>query len=90
MKKERIYDIIFFVSLGLLLIWIILKLIGLIKSPFYVEVIPFLSIAFGAGAAYGRLIDLSKRMNKVENRVDKMAHGLTNLEIGFEHFKKRI
>jgi hypothetical protein len=76
MNKIKIYDIIFWASMLVIAIWIVLKMFGVINSPVWIEMIPYLSIIFAAGSFYQSvnsmkldILDLKSRTNGIEREM---------------------
>ncbi|MBI1970158.1 hypothetical protein HYS47_00265, partial [Candidatus Woesearchaeota archaeon] len=61
-QKILVYDVIIYTCLALLLLWIILKFVGVIQTPLWLELLPYFLAGvslFGAvmkvGSFFGRL-----------------------------------
>lgn len=65
----NIYTVIFWLSLLSILFWLILKALGYINTPPVIELMPFFSAVFGAGAFFQMVFDMRKRLCNVENEV---------------------
>jgi len=67
-------EVIIYVSIAVLFSWTLLKAIGVIPSPVWVDMIPWFSVTFGVGAFYQKfaqlLTDVSKLVDKVSD-IDK-------------------
>ena len=98
-KKYLVYDIIIYGSVALLVIWLILKAIGIINSPEYQKIMPVLLgiLAFvGVVAKFGKAQgDVQSNMNWLkrcfvimDKRQNKMAAALVRVEKDFEYMKK--
>ncbi len=70
MARRRWLDIIFYLILAVVLVWAILKSVGIIQSPVFTEMIPVYGIVFGAGIAYWELRTVRKDVDglKVESK----------------------
>ncbi len=92
MKKDytNIYTMIFWLSLSSILIWVILKVLGIINTPIIIELFPVISAVFGAGAFFQMVFGIRGRLFKLESRTDKMAHGLTRLELDVTNIKSNM
>ena len=75
MEKD-IWDVLFWVMLFILAAYIIGKLTGLISTPEWVDLIPLITIFFGAGILYQKLVSFStttyRRTNFLKNNLDKL------------------
>ncbi len=87
---SKLYAVIFWVSMSVILIWLLLKAFGFIHTPLIIELLPYISAVFGAGAFFQMVFDMKNRLGKVENRCDKMADGLTRLEFKAENINNRM
>lgn len=92
MKKQRdptlIYAVIFWTSLAVIAVWIVLKAIGIIDSPTWQELIPFASAIFGAGAFFQMVFSMNRRLGKVEGKVEHTDKDIGYLRIDVEVLKK--
>lgn len=63
-------EVIFYASLIAFLGWIVLKIAGIIHSPVWVEMIPYLSISFALGSGF----------TKIKNMLDRITTDLSELK----------
>lgn len=86
MKQERIGWIIFYVSMSVVVAWVILKITGVIRSPLYQEIIPtigFIIAIFSLGFTVG------KPIGRIESKVDRIGASLYKLGKDFkDHMNK--
>jgi hypothetical protein len=86
-KKYSLGDLLMWAALGVILLWAVLKSLGIIKSPVWQEMVP----VFGAVYVMGRIAqvvsDTKKDVGVVKGRVQKMAVGLTRIETKFERIE---
>ena len=87
---SKLYAIIFWLSLLSILVWLILKVLGIINTPLWLELFPLFSAIFGAGAFFQMSFDMRKRLSKLENRTEKIASGLTTVEFDIKYIKKEM
>ncbi len=59
-------DWVFIISILILLLWIIGKSIGVIQSPIYIDMIPYLSIVFSAGALFQKIREMDKNIVEIK------------------------
>jgi len=73
-KKESISNWIFYIAFAILIIWII-KMILKIDPPFedLLANVPWISVAFGAGALYMKVTLISKDIDDIEDDLKKLA-----------------
>ena len=62
--KHKIYATIYWTSLALILLWYILKSIGIIQTPLWIELLPFAIAVFGAGAFIQRICNSIVNLQK--------------------------
>src|SRR3989338_1686239 len=90
MERDRtiIYVWVFWLSLGIIALWIILRLLGIFESPIWQEMIPYAGAIFAAGSFFQMIFDLRKRINRIEVRQNRMASGLIKLESDVHHLRQ--
>ena len=66
-NRISIADIVFWLALFVLVVWIILKATGFINSPIIVEIIPYISGIFILGAAWQQFRDMRKDIIYIKN-----------------------
>ena len=76
----NIYTIIFWLSLLSILVWLILKALGYIHTPPFIELMPLFSAVFGAGAFFQLVFDMRKRLCNVETEVRSVDKRVAVLE----------
>ncbi len=78
-QKISAWDIIFFMSMGVLTLWLILKLTGVIQTPLWLEVgIPVATMIVGFGSLYTNLLE----------KVNRIAVDTAETRIRMNHFEK--
>ena len=79
--KFSFWEIVFYLSLLILFIWVILKSAGTIRTPLWLEFgVPALSTIFIILAFFKELMDSIKQI----------AVGLATLNVKFEHMEKDL
>lgn len=78
-KKWNIWDILAWIVLFLILIWLILKVSGVISTPVLLEYAPYFGAVYLAGRAMHKLdsvaddvSDLKRFKNETVNEINKM------------------
>ena len=79
MGKPRIEDFVFWAAILVLVLWIIGKIVGVIHSPVLVEMVPYLSIAFGAGAFYQKISHMTAEVEKLAEKTGKFEHAIAKI-----------
>ena len=80
-------DWVFIISILVLLLWIVGKSIGLIKSPVYIDMIPYLSIVFSAGALFQKIREMDKNIRETKTDIKDIEtdlHGMDGRMIKLE------
>lgn len=88
LRKYRwdIWDFIIWISLIILISYIIAKLFGLINTPEWINLIPMITLVFFAGAFYQKVIYSLKR---IYYRTDYLKKNIDSIKITLtEHDKK--
>lgn len=80
MNKDKILYWAGWVALGITTVWIILKAMGVISSPIWVEMIPYAGIVFWAGVTYQKVAALTTEMAEVKSDLKSVDRRLTNVE----------
>ena len=75
MRKIEIWDIIIWISLLILVAYIIGKLFGIINTPEWINLIPIITLAFFAEAFYQKVFGF---INKMYRRTDYLKKGIEN------------
>ena len=86
MRKITIWDIIFWIAMAVLIIYIIAKLTGLINTPDWVNLIPLITIVFIMGAFYQKVLSFISRMHI---RTDYFKNNTDNINNNIE-IKKEL
>ena len=76
----NIYTAIFWISLVSILIWLILKALGYINTPPLIELMPFFSAVFGAGAFSQMIRDIKNRVINVESEIKDVKMTVHSLD----------
>jgi hypothetical protein len=73
-KQESRLNWVFYIAFAILVFWIV-KMVLKIDPPFedLLSNIPWISVAFGAGALYAKVALISKDVDDVQDKLDKMA-----------------
>mgnify|MGYP001580822324 FL=1 len=65
-------DIIFWLALLVLLVWIILKGFGIINSPAIMEIIPYISGIFIAGAVWQQFRNMQNDLHQIKGATRRL------------------
>jgi len=84
MKKTTIWDILFWIAMAILILYIIAKLTGIINTPEWVDLIPLITLAFMIGIFYQKVMGfmqtMYKRTDYLKNNLDKISNKITEHE----------
>ncbi len=81
MNRDLFWRIMFYVSWGTVALWVLLKSIGVIKTPFWLE--------FGVPAA-GVVISVFSLFTNLNDKITKLSVDFATLATKFEHFDKEV
>ena len=78
MKREFLaYDIVIYGSIALLLLWCLLKAVGVINTPEYQKLLP---IFFGAVAFAGTVLKSGKTFGYMQSDINWLKRGFTKID----------
>ncbi|MBS3088477.1 hypothetical protein J4402_01725 [Candidatus Pacearchaeota archaeon] len=84
MRKIEISDIIIWISLLVLIIYVLGKLTGVINTPEWLTLLPIISLIFFAGAFYQKVFGFMNQMyirtDYLKNRLDEHGKRISVLE----------
>jgi hypothetical protein len=87
MRKIRPWELVFYVSMATILIWLILKLTGIINTPPFLQYgLPGISVLLAFFALYR---DISDKINRIGNGVTKLFVKLDYIEKDVEGLKSK-
>ena len=97
--KTDIRDVLFWLLLTFTLLFIILRITGVINSPEWIDLVPLATIVFAAGIAYQKLIGsidrvylrtgyLKSKIDLIENKVNSNDARISVLDKGFVSLEK--
>lgn len=68
MKRGRsIWDIIAWIALGVIVVWVVLKITGMINTPLWLEYIPIYSAVYIAGWQINKLANVAEDVGGLKN-----------------------
>lgn len=80
-QKISIWQILFYFSMGIVVLWLILKLTGIIQTPLWLEFgVPISGLVFGIFTMYHNLM----------RAINKLGIGLATLTVKVEHLEEDI
>ncbi len=81
MIKHNFWDILVWVVLVGIVLWLILKAMGLINTPLLLEYAPYFGIAYVVGWNVHKLNNISDSVNKFEKFKDETIKEIHNLKL---------
>ncbi len=92
--RKNIWDIIFWIGMIIVIGYIILKLLKIINTPEWLNLLPIIGLAFAIGASYQNVMSslerLFNRTNYFKSKLDNIDNKLSNHQerlIKIEHKK---
>ena len=88
MDKHKIREWIIYISMGIVVIWIILKSVGIIQTPFWLEYgVPVGSFIAASLTIYKDLID---KLHNLDKDVHSVKNDVSNLKIDIKEVKEKV
>lgn len=81
----RLTDFIFYLTLIVLAVWIIGKILGLIQSPAWVDMIPYAAALIGAGVFVQKVTQMGTDLKEVGKKVDNIDSRVIRIEAKLEN-----
>lgn len=81
MKKNNIWDVIAWVVVFGIIIWLILKVIGIINTPILVEYAPYFGVAYLLGWNVHKLNNISENVKNFNKFKDDTIKEINNIKI---------
>ena len=85
--STKVYDWIFWTSLGIIAVWIVLKAVGIINTPTWQELLPFAGAIFAAGAFYQKIRGMDIDIKGIKGKIGHMDRDIGHLRIDVEVLK---
>ncbi len=87
MRKIEISDIIIWISLLVLITYVLAKLVGLINTPEWINLIPIITLIFFAGAFYQKVLGFIGVMHHISSvlNIRKFLHLIYSRELKAIH-----
>jgi len=79
-KGSSPWTIMALIGAVIIFIWALLKSIGIIQSPIWVEMIPVFGGAMAAGGVVQSLREVCKKVDKLEDKVDNVSSKVLIIE----------
>ncbi len=87
-KREiTIWDVIIWLCLIILILYVIAKLTGLINTPEWINLLPIITLIFFAGAFYQKILGF---MDRVYNRTDYLKNNMEIISNKLNEHDKRL
>jgi len=80
MKKTSIWEIIAWIGLFILGIWIILKLSGIVQTPLLFEIAPEIALFLILGSLLADMKNLKFEVRKISSGLFRLSHDFSQLK----------
>jgi hypothetical protein len=80
-KKWNVWDVIAWIVLILIFIWLVLKTLGIINTPVWLEYSPLYGAIYLAGWAMHKLENVSREVNDLKNFKEATIKEINNIKI---------
>lgn len=87
MKRVTIWDILFWLAMLILILYILAKIFEWINTPDWVDLIPLITIIFLIGVFYQKVVGF---MNLMDKRTFYLKNSLNKIKDKIEEHDKRI
>ncbi len=88
--KQKIYDFIFWTSMSVILVWIILKGFGIINTPVFIQLIPYAGGIFAFGIFFQMIKDLKEQIKDIKSEVKEVKVDITSVKVDLSGVKTDI
>lgn len=86
-RNVSVWEIIAWVGLALLVVWIILKIFRVIESPLILEMTPIITLCLILGSLLADMKNTKTEIKDVKSEIRKMADSLIKLGQDFKQLK---
>lgn len=90
LDKEKIYDLIFWTSMGVILLWIILKSVGVINTPITIQLIPYAGGIFAFGVFFQMIKDLKEQIRDIKDDIKGVKEEVKEVKVDLNGVKMDI
>lgn len=80
-KRISIWDILAWLALAFIVVWLILKTLGIINTPLWLEYSPLYAAAYIAGWQIHKLESVSKRVEELSKFKDATINEINNIRL---------
>ena len=89
MNKRGIsfWDVLAWLVLGLILVWITLKALGIINTPVLIEYAPYFGAVYLAGWAMSNLVRVTQDVNRIKGNIHHLGEKFNDLDKNVEVIK---
>ena len=88
--KYKMYEIIFWISMSTVLVWMILKGVGIINTPVFVQLIPYAGGVFAFGVFFQMVKGLKDEVKEVKVDVRDLKSEMSHVKIDVSQIKTRL
>ena len=80
-KRMNIWDIIAWIALASIILWVTLKILGVMNTPLWLEYAPIYSASYVAGWAMHKLSVMSEEVNSLKKFRDETISQINDLKL---------
>ena len=80
MNKINIWDIIAWLALAFIVVWLLLKTLGIINTPLWLEYSPLYAAAYIAGWQIHKLDSVAKEVHELKNFKNATINEISNIK----------
>lgn len=86
-KRMSFWDILAWIVLFLILLWLILKMLGYINTPVLIEYAPYFGAVYLAGWAMSTLVRATQDINRINRNLSYLNNKTNELDKNIELIK---
>lgn len=88
-RVANLSEIVYWIALGYIVIWLLLKVIGVINTPVWLEYSPLFAAIFAAGGAMQKMRGMDKTIHAIGSDVKAIKEGFVQLRAEHDMFKSK-
>ena len=86
-KRMSLWDIIAWIVLALIFLWLVLKMFGIINTPYLIEYAPYFGAVYLAGWAMSSLVKATQDINSIRGNLGHLNKSFYELDKSVEIIK---
>ncbi len=89
-EKQKIYDFVFWTSMSVVAVWIVLKAVGVINTPIIVQLIPYAGGIFAFGAFFQLIKEVKNQVKEIKDDLGEVKKSQQSMLIDTSQIKIRL